>query len=126
MNQLLLNCCIKFAKSNIFDRTNASEKSTIRTLLSTRLCIAVITLVAIGPPIMSLQNVYGQSRPIHFQQQFFYQLDNCRTNATCSDIKPISYILSIPTKNDTMISNYIGHAKHLIQKDATPFILPFP
>jgi hypothetical protein len=88
--------------------------------------VAVITLVVIGPPILSLQSAYAQLRPIHFQQQFFYQLNNCRINATCGDVRPISYILSIPAKNDTMISNNIGHANHLIQKDATPFILPFP
>jgi hypothetical protein len=86
----------------------------------------MILLIAMGLPLVSFQNVYAQLKPMHFGQQLMLELDNCKSNATCGKIGSISYLVSIPTKNETWISNDFGHPKHSNEKDATPFILPFP
>lgn len=92
---------------------------------------ATMLLIAGALALISMQKANAQSNIIHNeQQQKLGQPSNCRNNATCTDISLISFISALyQDKNDTKLNYYIGQPnpiKDYVQKDTTPFLLPFP
>ena len=88
---------------------------------------ATMVVVSGASAFISLQKAHAQS--IHSeQQQKIGQPDNCRNNATCTDIGLISFITPNQDKNDTKL-NYDARQANPIKDDMqkdTPFLLPFP
>jgi hypothetical protein len=77
-----------------------------------------------------MQKAHAQSNVIHSgQQQKIGQPDNCRNNATCTDIGLISFMTPNQDKNDTKLNYDARQANPIIKDDMqkdTPFLLPFP
>ncbi|HYA85018.1 MAG TPA: hypothetical protein VEH06_16460 [Candidatus Bathyarchaeia archaeon] len=74
-----------------------------------------------------MNEAHAQLNAIHSekQQQIGYST-SCRSNVTCTDIGLISF-MTTPNqeKNITKLNLDEGQA-NLVQKDNTPFLLPFP
>jgi hypothetical protein len=68
----------------------------------------------------------AQSNAIHIEKQQQIGQANCRNNVTCTDIGLISFVTAPnQEKNVTKLNLDQGQA-NLVQKDTTPFLLPFP
>ncbi|HXX96416.1 MAG TPA: hypothetical protein VEL11_04765 [Candidatus Bathyarchaeia archaeon] len=74
-----------------------------------------------------MNEAHAQSNTIHSQkQQQIGQSTSCRNNVTCTDIGLISFVATPnQEKNVTKLNLDEGQA-NLVQKDNTPFLLPFP
>jgi hypothetical protein len=90
---------------------------------------ATMVVVSGALAFISLQKAHAQSNVFHSeQQQKIGQPDNCRNNATCTDIGLISFMTPNQDKNDTKL-NYDARQANPIKDDMqkdTPFLLPFP
>jgi hypothetical protein len=74
-----------------------------------------------------MNEAHAQLNAIHSEkQQQIGQSTSCRNNVTCTDIGLISF-MTTPSqeKNITKLNLDEGQA-NLVQKDNTPFLLPFP
>jgi hypothetical protein len=79
-----------------------------------------------------MQEAHAQSNVIHIEQrQQVGQSANCRNNVTCTDIGLISFVTTPNQERNVTKLNLDqrqGDTTSLIdvQKDNTPFLLPFP
>ena len=130
MNASWSKCSNNFDKSNISDKNKANEKATNQTPLSITIIIAAMVMIAGAPVLMSIQKSHAQLKVIQSeQQQKLGQLNDCANNATCTNIGSLSFMISSQPTNNTKPNYFAGQAnsiKDYVQKDATPFILPFP
>jgi hypothetical protein len=89
-----------------------------------------MVMIAGAPVFMSIQKSHAQLKVIQSeQQQKLGQLNDCANNATCTNIGSLSFMISSQPTNNTKPNYFAGQAnsiKDYVQKDATPFILPFP
>jgi hypothetical protein len=74
-----------------------------------------------------MNEAHAQSNTIHSEkQQQIGKSTSCRNNVTCTDIALISFVTTPnQEKNVTKLNLDEGQA-NLVQKDNTPFLLPFP
>jgi hypothetical protein len=81
----------------------------------------------IAGALAPIHEANAQSNAIHIEkQQQIGQSANCRNNVTCTDIGLISFVTAPnQEKNVTKLNLDQGQA-NLVQKDTTPFLLPFP
>jgi hypothetical protein len=90
--------------------------------------VAVLLIAGALAPI-SIQKSHAQLNVIQSEQQKeLNQLNDCRNNATCTNIGSISFMITSQAKNDTknFDARQQSHIKNDPQQNATPFILPFP
>jgi hypothetical protein len=74
-----------------------------------------------------MQESQAQSNVIHSgQQQQIGQSANCRNNVTCTDIGLISFVTTPNQERNVTKLNLDQSQATTVQKDITPFILPFP
>jgi hypothetical protein len=88
-----------------------------------------MVMIAGAPVFMSIQKSHAQLKVIQSEQQMLGQLNDCANNATCTNIGSLSFMISSQPTNNTKPNYFAGQAnsiKDYVQKDATPFILPFP
>ncbi|MDP9289255.1 MAG: hypothetical protein M3P08_13815 [Thermoproteota archaeon] len=92
--------------------------------------IATMVMIAGALAFMSIQKSNAQLKVIQSeQQQKLGQLNDCGNNATCTNIGSLSFMISSQAANDTKLNYMVSEAnsiKDYVQKDTTPFILPFP
>lgn len=89
-----------------------------------------VVLIAGALAFISIQKSHAQLKVIQSEQQKeLNQLNDCRNNATCTNIGSISFMITSQAKNDTNLNfdaRQESHIKNDPQQNATPFILPFP
>jgi uncharacterized protein HemX len=92
--------------------------------------IVAVLLIAGVLAFMSSQKSHGQLKVIQSEQQKeLNQLNDCRNNATCTNIGSISFMITSQAKNDTNLNfdaRQESRIKNDQQQNTTPFILPFP
>lgn len=83
-------------------------------------------IVLIAGALAPMNEAHAQSSAIHSEKQQQIGQTNCRNNVTCTDIGLISFVTTPnQEKNVTKLNLDQGQA-NLVQKDNTPFLLPFP
>jgi hypothetical protein len=92
---------------------------------------ASMVLTAGALAFIPMQKAHAQSNVIHSElQQKIGQPANCRNNATCPDIGLISFMATPNQDKNVTKLNYDARQanpiKDDVQKDTTPFLLPFP
>jgi hypothetical protein len=92
--------------------------------------IVAVVLIAGVLAFISIQKSHAQLNMIQSEQQKeLSQLNDCRNNATCTNIGSISFMITSQAKNDTKLNidaRQASPSNNEPQKDTTPFILPFP
>jgi hypothetical protein len=82
--------------------------------------------VLIAGAFAPIQEAHAQSNAVHSEkQQQIGQSANCRNNVTCTDIGLISFVTT-PNQEKNVTKLNLGGQANLVQKDTTPFLLPFP
>jgi uncharacterized protein HemX len=98
--------------------------------LSMLVIIVAVALIAGALAFVSIQKSHAQLKVIQSEQQIeLNQLNDCRNNATCTNIGSISFMITSHTKNDTNVNFDARHERPIKndpQQNTTPFILPFP
>jgi hypothetical protein len=74
-----------------------------------------------------IEEAHAQSNPINNdKQQQIGQAAHCKNNVTCTDIGLISFVTTPNQEKNVTKLNLDQGQSNLVQKDTTPFLLPFP